>query len=196
MTTETPVKKIVMWARAGRLGQTALVCGAIAALGGCAERKAHAIPWATAVLVRPNPPVAQETNNAELASLAPDFRVEPPSNPVRLLGTRSVPPRPRGANGSAPESSNGTNAPELVPQLSAQETAVAKVQFAESMAMVERNLAATRGKNLTASQTDIVSKITGFVAEAREAGGEGDWVRARNLAKKAQILSEDLAKSL
>lgn len=196
MTTETPVKEIVLWTRANRLRQTALLCGAIAALGGCAERKAHAIPWATAVLVRPNPPVAQKTNYAELAALAPDFRMESPSNPVRLLGTRPVPPRPKGANGFQPESSNGANTPGLVPQLSPQETAVAKVQLAESMAAVDRNLAVTRQRKLTAAQTDIVSKITGFVAEAREASGEGDWGRARNLAKKAQILSDDLVASL
>jgi len=198
MMTEIAVKKTAAWTRADRLAQIALVCGAIAALGGCAERKAHAIPWATAVLVRPIQPVAHKTSAAELADLAPDFRVEASSNPVRLLGTRTVPPRPRGANGSLPEASNanGTKAPELVPQLSPQETAVAKVQFAASIAVVDRNLAATRGRTLTAAQTDIISKITGFVAEAREASGEEDWGRARNLAKKAQILSEDLVASL
>jgi len=198
MITEIPVKKITVRTRVDRLGQIVFVCGAIATLGGCAERKAHAIPWATAVLVRPIQPVALKTSAAELAELAPDLRVEAPSNPVRLLGTRPVPPRPRGANGSQPEGSNtnGTRAPELVPQLSPQETVVAKVQFAESMAVVERNLAATRQRKLNAAQTDIVSKITGFVAEAREASGEEDWGRARNLAKKAQILSEDLVASL
>ena len=180
-----------------RIGQMVLLCGAVAALGGCAERKAHAFPWATAVLVRPNPPLAHEYRAAESAELEPDIRVELPSTLGRLLGTRPAPPpRPRGPNGSQPESSSGTKAPELVPQSSPQETALAKVQVAESIAVVERNLAATRGKRLTAAQTDIVSKITGFVAEAREAGGEGDWGRARNLAKKAQILSEDLVASL
>ena len=197
MMTEIPVKKIAVWMRADRLGQIALVCGAIAALGGCAGRKAQAIPWATAVLARPIPPVAQKTSEAELADLAPDFRVEASSNPARLPGTRPVPlpPRPKATNGSLPEASNGAAAPELVPQLSSQETAAAKVQFAQSIAVVDRNMAATRGRTLTAAQTDIISKITGFVAEAREASGEGDWGRARNLARKAQILSEDLVAS-
>jgi hypothetical protein len=61
---------------------------------------------------------------------------------------------------------------------------------------VERNLATAQGRKLTPAQSDIVSKINGFVAEAREAGGNGDWARARNLGKKAQILSEDLVSSL
>jgi hypothetical protein len=83
----------------------------------------------------------------------------------------------------------------LVPELSPQETAAAKQQFAESVTVVEKNLAAGRGKNLTAAQTDLVSKVNAFISEAREANGEGDWARARNLAKKAQILSEELVAS-
>jgi len=57
-------------------------------------------------------------------------------------------------------------------------------------------LTAARGRKLSPTQSDIVSKINSFVAEAREASGAGDWARARNLAKKAQILSEDLVASL
>ena len=56
--------------------------------------------------------------------------------------------------------------------------------------------AATRGKRLNASQTDLVSKIKGFLKDAREAAQAGDWARARNLAKKAQVLSEELVRSV
>jgi hypothetical protein len=83
-----------------------------------------------------------------------------------------------------------------VPQLSPQETAVAKEQTAESISVAEKNLAVARGKTLTPAQADVASKIVGFVSEAREASGEGDWARARTLARKAQILSEDLVASL
>jgi len=80
--------------------------------------------------------------------------------------------------------------------LSPQDTAAAKQQVADSIAIAERNLVAARGRKLLPAQSDIVSKINGFMMEAREASREGDWARARNLAKKAQILSEDLASSL
>lgn len=84
----------------------------------------------------------------------------------------------------------------LVPELSPQETAAARRQFAESASIIERNLALARRKRLTAAQNDMVSKVNGFMTEAREASGEGDWARARNLARKAQILSEELVASL
>jgi hypothetical protein len=53
-----------------------------------------------------------------------------------------------------------------------------------------------RGKNLNAAQSDLASKIRGFIKDAREAAQIADWSRARSLAKKAQVLSEGLADSL
>jgi hypothetical protein len=49
---------------------------------------------------------------------------------------------------------------------------------------------------LSAAQRDLVSKIRGFIKDAREAAQITDWSRARSLAKKAQVLSEELASSL
>lgn len=191
--TGTRVKKSLVMARDA--GRTVWLLAAIAFLGGCAERKAHAIPWATAVMVRPNPPIARGGDASGGDDATPDIRVEVPPNAARILAGRPFPPRPKGALPSGSENSNGSKEQLLVPELSPQETAVAKEQVAESIAVAERNLAAARKRTLSAAQTDTVSKINGFVAEAREAGGEGDWARARNLAKKAQILSQDLVAS-
>ena len=172
------------------------ICGGVLLLNGCAERKVRAFPWATAVLVRPIAPTANPNANADAADLAPDFRVEPPASPARIFALKPVPPRPRPNVPAATETLAAGKSAGLVPELSAQETAVAKEQVAESIAIAEKNVASARGKNLTASQSDVLAKIAGFLAEAREASGEGDWARARNLAKKAQILSEDLVAAL
>lgn len=177
------------------VAQACLGCVAIAAtMSGCAQRKVHAFSWATAAIVRPNPPVPR-AGTASAADLAPDIRIDPPSNNGKLLNIRPVPARPHTNSPSPTDSAEAAKATALVPELSAQETATAKQQVADSFAIVERNLATTRGRKLTPAQSDIVSKITGFVGEAREASGQGDWARARNLAKKAQILSEDLVTS-
>ncbi|HEY6385967.1 MAG TPA: hypothetical protein VIX91_09820 [Candidatus Acidoferrum sp.] len=64
------------------------------------------------------------------------------------------------------------------------------------MAAAERNLAAASGKSLSATQSDLASKVRSFISDARESGREGDWARARDLAKKAQVLSEELIGSL
>jgi len=146
-------------------------------------------------MVRPNAPTARANGLAEAADIAPDLRVDPPANNTRIFGARSAPTRPRVAASTQPENGNGAKQQLLVPELSPQEAAAAKQQFAESVATIERNLASARGKNLTAAQADMVSKVNGFMAEAREANREGDWARARNLARKAQILSEELIAS-
>jgi len=155
----------------------------------------HAFPWATATVVRPNPPVAHG-NPSVADDLAPDFRIEPPSTNGKIFGARSVPSRPRLNSPTQTEAVDAVSTTGLVPELSPQDTAAAKQQVADSIAIAERNLLATRGRKLLPAQSDIVSKINGFMTEAHDASREGDWARARNLAKKAQILSQDLASSL
>jgi len=42
----------------------------------------------------------------------------------------------------------------------------------------------------------LTSKVSSFLQESKLAARDGDWTRARNLAKKARVLSEELAASL
>jgi len=66
----------------------------------------------------------------------------------------------------------------------------------DSVAIAQRNLDAAKGRTLNPTQTDLASKVTSFLRESKDAVRDGDWTRARNLAKKAQLLSEELAASL
>jgi hypothetical protein len=84
----------------------------------------------------------------------------------------------------------------LAPPITPQESVVAQQQANQSLSIAEKNLALTRGKNMNAAQADLVSKIRSFIKDAREAAQSADWSRARSLAKKAQVLSEELAGSL
>src|SRR5713226_6686630 len=62
------------------------------ALTGCAERRARAFPWATAVLVHPRLPApVAPTLDGETP---PDLHPSIPEAPLRLI-VRSVPSRPR-----------------------------------------------------------------------------------------------------
>jgi ribosomal protein S20 len=129
----------------------------------------------------------------------PELRFELPPFPGRLIVVRSGPPRPRGSTPPPIATGNDTEkseAPTIVPQLTSQESAVAEQQTNQSLRIAESNLQSARGKNLNATQTDLVSKIRGFIKDAREAAQITDWSRARSLAKKAQVLSEELASSL
>ena len=173
----------------GAVGSAAIL------LSGCAEQKKAAIPWRTAVLVRPmlpqHPPEAEDVEGT-----VPDLRLE--IAPPTPLATRSAPARPRIA--APPANQNVTavkpETPQIVPELSTQESTSLQRQTEQSVSAAERNLAATSGKSLNPVQSDLASKVRSFVSDAREAGKAGDWARARDLARKAQVLSEELAQNL
>jgi hypothetical protein len=162
-------------------------------------RKRPTIPWATAAQVKPITPPQPATAKDIPEDEVPDLRAEVPSFPLRLITTHSAPPRPHVAapsSAGAGKDAERSDAAMLVPQLSAAETAAAQQQTNESLRAVEKNLEATRGKRLNAAQVDLVSKIRGFIKDAREAATNADWALARSLSKKAQVLSEELAAAL
>jgi hypothetical protein len=167
-------------------------------LSGCAARKKPSISWSTAALVRPILP-QHPSPTAETEVPPPDLGLEIPPPPAPLVTrTPAAPARPR--NFSPPPTSSAQagkpTAPQIVPELSTQESASLQRETNQSLTAAERNLAATAGKSLNATQSDLASKVRSFISDAREAGRAGDWVRARDLAKKAQVLSEELVGSL
>jgi len=84
----------------------------------------------------------------------------------------------------------------LAPQLSEQEVSAAQQQMNESIAVAQRNLANAKNHQLNATQSDLASKVNSFLDESKTAVKDGDWTRAKNLAKKAEVLSQELAPSL
>jgi len=188
----------VLFQHLARSGFLYLSCAAVL-LAGCSIRKRPAIPWNTAVQVRPVMQTQTGNSGDPPTDPVPDLRLELPPFPLRLISMHSAPPRPHVL--TPPLTGAGTDAekleaPMIAPQLSPEETAVAQQQTNQSLSVAERNLGSTHGKKLNPAQSDLVSKIKGFLKDAREAARISDWVRARSLAKKAEVLSEELAASL
>ena len=172
---------------------------AVAALfqSGCAEKKVRAATFGRTPLAHPRVP-ARPAQTADLGE-PPELRVELPPAP-RLTFPHSVPPRPRGsANGTNADADADTKrpAPPLIsPQLTPEEQSAAQQQTDESLRAAAQDLQATLGRTLSATQADLVEKVRGFIGQAREASRAGDWPRARNLARKAQLLAKELVDSL
>jgi len=179
------------------------LCVSMWLVSGCAERqvKAKPYPWGTAASMHPIAPettaqdAADEAAVQEIASPLL-LQIAPPPSPLILVRTAPARPRvPAGAPAPA-EAASKPDVPQIVPQLSPAETAAAQQQTTESLSVAGRNLDATQGKTLNGAQSDLASKIRSFIAEARDAAQNGDWTRARNAAKKAEVLSQELASSL
>ena len=182
-----------------RIG-VAACCGAVLFLGGCAGRqvKAKPFPWSTFAYTRPLAPAATSSQIDETQDPLADatIDVEPPPSP--LVIARSVPARPRVpvSNSSQSDVASKPEVPQIAPQLTPAETNAAQQQTNQSLSVAERNIGSATGRTLNATQQDLASKVRSFMAEAREAANTGDWTRARNAAKKAEVLSQELAGSL
>jgi hypothetical protein len=178
---------------------TAALCVAFA---GCAEHQRPKLPRSVASAVRPRVPapssggalVADEQAAEEPVELRLDLA---PPEAVPSLTPQPRPARPHvAATQPPPAESSKPEKPFVVPQLSVEESSSAQQEATASLSEAEKSVAATRGKALNAAQADMASKIAGFIADARTAAAGGDWPSARNLARKAQLLSQELAKSL
>ena len=165
---------------------------------GCAERRSRTYPWATAIHVKPRAPTpAPGYKPPAIDESAPDLPWDFAPRPSKLVVIRQ-PARPRVAVQATqePTGTSKTETPLLAPQLSEQEVAAAQQQMNESIAVAQRNLSSAKSHQLSATQTDLASKVNSFLEESKAAVKDGDWTRAKNLAKKAQVLSEELAQSL
>jgi hypothetical protein len=197
--TETPAQSQVLTRHFAFGRSIAFFLSVALLLSGCSIRKKPSIPWATAVQVKPTLQ-AHPTPASDISEgAAPDLQAAWPPLATILIPVRGGPARPH-VNGAPPASAvsepEKTEAPTIAPQLSRQESTAAQQETNQSLSIAEKNLVATRGKSLNPTQSDLVSKIKGFLKDAREAAQAGDWSRARSLAKKAQVLSEELAGSL
>jgi hypothetical protein len=175
------------------------VSGSALLLGGCFRRqvKVKPFPWSTFAYTRPVAPAAV-TDQVDASDLLADVSLEvlPPPSPLAL--SHSVPARPRVPSNPAASSEAPAKpeVPQIAQQLTPAEASAAQQQTTQSVTVAERNLGSAERKNLNATQQDLASKVRSFLAEAREAAQAGDWTRARNAAKKAEVLSQELASSL
>jgi hypothetical protein len=177
----------------------ATLCTVIVMLSGCAVRqvKAKPFPWSTFAYTRPLSPSVGLTQMDESDPLE-DATVDVAPPPSTLVIARSAPPRPRipAGNSSPNDANNKPDVPQIAPLLSAGEASAAQQQTSQSLSVAEHNIGSADGKSLNATQQDLASKVRSFIAEARDAAKIGDWTRARAAAKKAEVLSQELASSL
>jgi outer membrane biosynthesis protein TonB len=175
-------------------GFVALLLALVLTSTGCKKRTVQAAP--PVVVTQPAPPA--ETPPAE-----PEVKPEPaPAPPPAAITPTTKPSSPRVINrpatpppAPAPEPPK-VAAPQISPSLSPAELAEHKNKTNEAIAAAEKNLQRSYGRTLNVTQKDLTEKIRGFLAQAREASRANDWIRARNLAEKAQVLSVELVNSL
>lgn len=83
---------------------------------------------------------------------------------------------------------------QLVPGLSKQQASQQLNNTNELLDATDVNLKKISGQQLTTSQQETLKQIKSYMQKAKEAVGVGDVQGAHNLAFKANLLSQELAK--
>lgn len=180
----------------GRQFATCLLLGLLVfSVSGCRKRQVHAAPMPAPSATRPAPDAMPPPEIPAQPSTepAPDLVVPPAlpaPRPPRRLQTQPAPePEPEAIEPKPVP-------PRIAPRLTPAEEDTYKERTWQAILTTEKNLQNVGGRTLNVAQQDIEGKVRGFLAQAREAIGVGDWVRALNLAEKALVLSRELANSL
>lgn len=174
----------------------AMLCAGVVWTSGCFTGRAPAKPVINSIGFA-HPVIPHVTSEAPMEP-PPAMEFAPPVAPPRLATSHSVPARPRSASLPAAEQAAAEKSPEptIAPEVTTEEMTTAKAETQHSLGVAEKNLTLARGRPLNATQQDLSAKVRGFTENAREAMRSGDWMRAKSLAKKAEVLSEQLAASL
>jgi hypothetical protein len=161
---------------------------------GCPNKPAHPTFIRTGVTEPPRV-VHRDVNSAP-----PE--IDPPDTsqwPIIVIPA-PAPKRPAARptqNPTEPEIDSPTKpeAPQISPQLSASEIATAQAVAEADIQAAQHNLSLAAGRKLRANQQDMADKIGNFLKQAQDAMAASDWLRARSLAQKARLLSNELVNS-
>lgn len=158
--------------------------------------KVHAAP--VIVPLEPPVPVALPETTKSPASI-PAPTAPGPKNPEPATPPPGLIPKPDTLKRPAtvtPDEPERPAAPQISPQISASDQAELTKQTQQYVADAQQNLHRADGRELNASQRDMVDKIRGFLDQAQDAIHTSDWSRAKNLSQKAYLLSLDFVKTL
>jgi hypothetical protein len=166
-------------------------------------------PQTTPESAKPEPQTTPEQQAKPEQPTAPDS-TQPPGN----VQPNAVPEKPDCAASKAKKNNskhkaaaqdatgprkkvirNGSTADpvvQLAPSVTDQQASQQRQSTAQLLAATDANLNKISARQLSSSQQDMVNQIRNYVQQAKEAEKAGDLQRARNLAFKAQLLSDEV----
>lgn len=184
----------------------ALLLATLPFAAGCKKKNVQAAPPDVTAPTAENAPApttksepAATKTEPKKEAAAPPTLVVPPPTPAPAKSSKkktTTPATPEPVPPATQPEAPRTPPPQMTPRLTPKEQAEAQRNTMADIGTAEKNLNRVADRPLNASQNDMVEKIRGFLGQAREAMGANDWVRARNLAQKARLLSIELVKSL
>jgi hypothetical protein len=160
----------------------------------------------------PPPPQAQPKTPAQAATLPPPPKIDAdpshelppqisttmpdlPEPPKPAPPARRTAPPPRVVTAPPQPPTEQPATPKLGQIFTANQVKEYNRELNEKLDRVRKNLAILAGKNLNSEQAEIASRIRTFQLQAEQAR-EQDLVTAVNLARRADLLAQDLVERL
>jgi|SRR5690348_11056848 len=195
---------------------SAATMGAMAAclalsVAGCSRHRTVSLPPVTEAPQPAQPVIIPPVDTTKPAATAPpatqpQTQIQPattqtqPQTPAQVPPATTTPPADAPPKADVPKKDSveppKPPAPQISPQLSPGDVAELQKQTNQFAGDAQKNLHRADGRDLNATQRDMVEKIHGFLNQVNEAMKAADWPRARNLSQKAYLLSVELANSL
>jgi hypothetical protein len=116
----------------------------------------------------------------------PPAQAQTPTPPTTPATTAELHPPPGPANTAAEVA--------IGPDISSAEAARDRQSATRLLDTTENELKRVDNSNLSSDQQAMLTQIRTFISQSRKAITEGDYERASNLAKKAQVLTDELMK--
>jgi len=194
-----------------------LAAAALLAASGCKKHKPDLPPQVQAPVVA-GPPAPPAPANDTAPATADSTSAQPPVKPTKppVHSPRTTPPRKPAAGNDKPQGTEAAKAtpPPLPPRIVIQQggtgdtagsapvvpltshddAAHSQASTAQLIESTEANLGGIK-RQLSSDEQSIVAQIRDYMTQSRQATKDGDLVRARNLALKAHLLSDELAKA-
>ncbi len=184
--------------------------------GGCRFKKAKANTPAPIITAPPSvptapppaisaPPKVDEPKSAQIPSLPPGTspQVDVPKPPKQQKPSKRTPVATRPPTSSpatsAPATPSQTEAPATLPQLapllSAEQRSELNTAIDGSLRRAAINAGRARNRRLTPDQQATLARVDSFMKQAQEARAT-DLAVAKSLAERADLLADDLARSV
>lgn len=142
--------------------------------------------------VKQQPPAGQEESTKDQAAKKGSASPATKKKTTRKHGSQPAPGEPsrvvvRGGGANEPTA-------QLAPGLTEEQSRRQRQRTEELLDTTENNLRQLAGRTLKQNQQDTITQIRNYMVGARSALKDGDPQRARTLAFKARLLSDDLVK--
>ncbi len=188
----------------GRLAMVLVLVGVVT-LTGCKKKKPPVPPPQAQAPTITAPPPAPTTEQPATtppenkpAESKPATTETKPAHPAAKPRTARKTPAPAPGKPTRTIVENTPEKPATPPQISAgltpEEATHQRSSTQQLLDSTDANLRSLGNRQLTGEQQSMVQQIRSYMQQSRQASTEGDLERARNLALKAHLLSDELVK--